>query len=142
MERFQIYLAGGIANESDDGKGWREKASIIINEHIESSDYRVVVVDPTKYFEYADDDLTVNKQIKEFYLDQIRHSKIVLVNLDRSNKSVGSGMEVQHAKDNNVTIIGFGTQDIYPWLAIECQVVFPSLLQAIDYIKEFYIERR
>ena len=145
MERFQIYLAGGCKHESDEGKGWREKVALIFNEHIESDDYKVVIIDPTKYFTYADrKDSETDRQIKCFYLDQIRHSRIVLVNLEGSDKSVGTGMEVQYAVDHNVAVIGFnGNKDgVYPWLLVDCQVIFPSMLQAIDYIKEYYIERR
>ena len=145
MERFQIYLAGSCRHESDEGKGWREKAALIFNEHIESDDYKVVIIDPTSYFTYADrKDSETDRQIKCFYLDQIRHSRIVLVNLEGSDKSVGTGMEVQYAVNNNITVIGFNSnkEGIYPWILEECQVAFPSMLQAIDYIKEYYIERR
>lgn len=141
MERFQIYLAGGVLNEPDMGEGWRKKASIIFQEHVENPNYRVITFDPTQFFDYSNCDADTDKQIKTFYFDQIKHSRIVLVNLSRSKLSVGTAMEVQYASDNGIPIIGFGEDDIYPWLLVDCQVVFPSMLQAIDYIKEFYIER-
>lgn len=143
MERFNIYLAGPCKYEPDEGKGWREKAAMIFNEHIESDEYRVVAIDPTKYFTYADrKDHETDKQIKEFYLDQIKHSRVVLANLDKTITSPGSAQELMFAVMNNVPVIGFGKDDVYPWLLVDCQVVFPSMLQAIDYIKEYYIERR
>lgn len=143
MERFQIYLAGAVLHEPDEGKGWREKATTIFNDHIESDEYRVVTFDPTKYFSYSDrKDHETDKQIKEFYLDQIRHSRIVLVNLDRTAKSVGTGQELMFARMLNIPIIGFGKEDIYSWLKEDCQASYQSMLQAIDYIKEYYIERR
>lgn len=143
MERFQIYLAGGCANELDEGKGWREKASVIFNDHIESDDYKVVIIDPTRYFSYADRKTEdSDKQIKNFYMSQILHSRLVLCCLDRSKLSPGTAQEVQFAVDHNIPVIGWGKDDIYPWLAVDCQVIFPSMLQAIDYIKEYYIERR
>jgi nucleoside 2-deoxyribosyltransferase len=143
MEKFQIYLAGGVANEPDEGKGWREKATVIFNEHFESDDYKVVVIDPTKYFTYSDrKDEESDKQIKRFYYDMIQKSQLLLVNLDRSKLSPGTAMEVQFARDKGIEIIGFGKEDVYPWILEECQVVFPSMLSAIDYIKEYYIERR
>ena len=143
MEKFQIYLAGGVTNELDKGKGWREKAAVIFNEHFESEDYKIVVIDPTKYFTYSDrKDEESDKQIKRFYYDMIQKSQLLLVNLDRSKLSPGTAMEVQFARDKGIEIIGFGKEDVYPWILEECQVVFPSMLSAIDYIKEYYIERR
>lgn len=143
MEKYQIYLAGPCANESDEGMGWREKAATIFNEHIESSDYKIVVIDPTKYFTYADrKDHETDKQIKQFYLSQILRSNIVLCALDRTKMSPGTAQEIQFAVDHKIPVIGWGRDDIYPWLEVDCQVAFPSMLQAIDYIKEYYIERR
>lgn len=141
MEKFQIYLAGGVLNEPDSGEGWRNKAALIFQDHIESENYRVVTFDPTKFFSYSDGEEHMDKQIKTFYFDQIKHSRVVMVNLNRSKFSVGTGMEVQYAADLGIPVIGFGEEDIYPWLLVDCQVVFPSMLQAIDYIKEFYVDR-
>ena len=143
MERFNIYLAGSCKNEIDEGKGWREKVATIFNNHIESKDYKIVVIDPTKYFSYADrKDHETDKQIMEFYLDQIRHSRIVLVNLNNSTVSVGTGMEIMYARCHDIPIIGFGDSEIYPWIDISCQKTCKSMLEAINYISEYYIERR
>lgn len=143
MERFQIYLAGPCGNEPDEGMGWREKAATIFNDHVESNEYKIVVVDPTKYFTYADrKDHETDKQIKQFYLSQILRSNVVLCALDRSKMSPGTAQEIQFAVDHKIPVIGWGREDIYPWLEVDCQVTFPSMLQAIDYIKEYYIERR
>ena len=63
----------------------------------------------------------------------------MLVNLNHTNTSVGTGMEVQKAIDWSVPIIGFGTTDIYPWIKDSCDVVFENLQEALEYIKEYYL---
>ena len=72
-------------------------------------------------------------------MDQILHSRLVLVNLDRTRTSPGTAQELQFAVDNQIPIIGFASGDeVYPWLKVDCQVVFSSMLQAIDYISDYY----
>lgn len=143
MEKMQLYLAGPCCNEPDEGMGWREKARTIFNEHIENQDCKIIVIDPTRYFTYADrKEHETDHQIKDFYLSQILRSDLVLCCLDRTKMSPGTAQEIQFSKDHNIPVIGWGRDDIYPWLLVDCQVVFPSMLQAIDYIKEYYIERR
>ena len=51
-----------------------------------------------------------------YFLHKVSKSDLLLVNLDNSNSSVGTGMEVQKAFDTGIPIIGFGTKNIYPTL--------------------------
>ena len=140
-EIFQIYLAGGCANEPDEGASWREKAEQIFSQAVSDKDmiYKPRIINPLRYFSYSENNHQNDKQVKDFYMDQIRHSRIILVNLIRSNMSVGTGMELQCASDNNIEVIGFGEENVYPWCKQVCQAVFPSMLQAIDYIVEYYL---
>ena len=71
-------------------------------------------------------------------MDRILHSRLVLCNLTRTRTSPGTAQELQFAVDHDVPIIGFGTEEVYPWLKVDCQCVFPTMLQAIDYIIDYY----
>jgi len=138
METIKIYLAGGCKHEEDEGAAWRDKAGQMLKTATEDKDCKAKVINPIDFFSYSEAKHQSDSQVKNYYLDQILHSRLVLVNLTRSDVSCGTCMECQFAKDNNIPIIGFGTQDVYPWLLVDCQAVFPSMLLAIDYIAEYY----
>ena len=137
-ETIRIYLAGGCKNEEDEGMGWRQKAVQMFKTAVEDRGCAVKVINPVDYFSYNEAKHQSDSQVKNYYMDQILHSRLVLVNLTRSDVSCGTCMECQFAKDNNIPIIGFGTENVYPWLLVDCQVTFPSMLQAIDYIADYY----
>ena len=139
METFKIYLAGPVKYEDDGGTGWREKATEIIRQATNDLDIKVRVFDPTKYFTYDEVSHQSDTQVKKYYLDQILHSNIILCNLTRTTTSPGTAEELQYAVDHDVQIIGFGDEEVYPWLKVDCQCTFPSMLQAIDYIVDYYL---
>lgn len=138
METVRIFLSGPVQYEPDKGMGWREKAEEIFTQVGDDRDVRIKVLNPTKFFSYDEAKHQSDTQVKEYYLDQIRHSRVVLCNLSNTKTSPGTAQELQFARDCHVQVIGFGTEEVYPWLKVDCQAVFPSLLQAIDYILEYY----
>jgi len=138
METIRIYLAGGSANEPDEGREWREKAVEIFKQTGENSEHKIKVINPLDFFSYSEAKHQSDSQIKKYYMDQILHSRLILVNLNRSNQSCGTAQELQYAVDHEIPVVGFGDTDVYNWLKVDCQCVFQSLLQAIDYIMEYY----
>jgi nucleoside 2-deoxyribosyltransferase len=138
MEMVKIYLAGACYFEEDEGRGWREKASQMIETATADKEVKVKVINPVDFFNYSEAKHQSDTQVKRYYMDQILNSRLVLVNLDRSRTSPGTAQELQFAVDHNIPVVGFGTEDIYPWLKVDCQCVFTSLLQAIDYITDYY----
>ena len=139
METIKIYLAGPAYFEEDEGRSWREKATQMINTATADKDIKVKVIDPMSYFNYSEAKHQSDSQVKNFYMDQILHSRLVLCNLIRTRMSPGTAQELQFAVDHKIPVIGFGEdEDVYPWLKVDCQCVFPSMLQAIDYISEYY----
>ena len=138
-ELLRIYLAGPVQYEEDGGTGWRSKAEQIFKQAAEDKDIRIKVFNPTSFFTYEDAKHQSDSQVKNYYMDQILHSRLVLVSLDHTATSPGTAEELQYAVCNHIPIIGFGSGDnIYNWLKVDCQCIFPSLLQAIDYIIEHY----
>lgn len=136
-----IYLAGACANEPDEGKGWRKEALAAFRKIDRYDDLKSCVIDPTYYFTYSDPVNKTDKQVKSFYMSKIRNCDVVLVNLLNTKLSPGTAMEVQHAVDNNITVIGFNPANAYPWLEnVDCDVVFDTMEEAISYIKKYYME--
>ena len=139
METIKIYLAGPAYYEEDEGRSWREKATQMIDTATADKDIKVKVINPMSYFNYSEAKHQSDSQVKDFYMDQILHSRLVLCNLIRTRTSPGTAQELQFAVDHDIPIIGFGDgEDVYPWLKVDCQCVLSSMLQAIDYISEYY----
>ena len=141
MEVFKIYLAGPVQYEEDGGRQWRDKAEQIFKQTCVDTSVTVKVFNPTSFFNYEDANHQSDSQVKNYYMDQILHSRLVLVSLDHTNTSPGTAEELQFAVCNHIPIIGFTTNDeVYNWLKVDCQCIFPSMLQAIDYITEYYLK--
>lgn len=137
---IKIYLAGACKNVKDEGKAWRneiKKAFYIIAKY---DNLYSCVIDPTEYFSYSNPTHKTDKQVKSFYMSQIRKCDILLVNLNQSEDSCGTCMEVQYAVDNHIPVIGFGNDHVYAWLKVDCDVIFDKIEEAIDYIKKYYMK--
>lgn len=139
-EIIQIYLAGACKYIDDEGAEWRERATKMLEQAAEWQGVKLKVINPLTYFSYADNKHKSHKQIKQFYINKIRHCDVVLINLNDSDKSVGSGQEVQFAVCNNIPVVGFGKNNVYPWIAeVDCEVVFDVITEAVDYIRDYYM---
>jgi len=134
-----IYLAGPCFNEPDEGAAWRQRAKDVLEKTAEDHGCSIKVVNPVNYFSYSEAKHQSDKQVKRYYMDQILHCRLVLVNLENTATSPGTAQELQYAVDHDVQVIGFGSEKVYPWLKVDCQAVFTSLLQAIDYIADYYM---
>lgn len=135
-----VYLAGACVNEPDEGRSWRQEALVAFRKIDRYDNLKTCIIDPTYYFTYSNPMHKTDKQVKAFFMSKIKDCDVLLCNLNGSKYSVGTGQEVQFAVCNNIPVIGFGTEDMYPWLAnVDCDVVFDSLQDAISYIKNYYI---
>lgn len=134
--RKHVFLSGPVKYEKDGGVEWRLRVYQCAREN----EWVLRVFDPTEYFDYQWDGRyqKTDRQIKEYYLQAIKKSEIVLVNLNGTIKSVGTGMEIQYALDHDIPVIGWGNTDVYPWIRDACTVVFETLEEALDYVQTYY----
>lgn len=138
MERFQIYTAGATKNVSkDESHNWR-KATRDCLEKVDEK-YNVNVFIPDESFNYDTLLPKTERQCMNYFLYKVSESNLLLVNLNNSSLSVGTGMEVQKAIDTGIPIIGFGTENVYPWIKEHCDIVFEDKYDALLYIKEYYL---
>lgn len=136
MSKFKIYLAGGCRNEPDEGLGWRKS---IANDW---NDLDLFFINPLDYFRYSENWHQSDKQVKQFYMSQIKKCDVILVNLNNSDSSCGTCQEIQYAVDHDIPIIGFGHENVYNWLEVDCQCIFNTAEEAMEYIYSYYaIER-
>ena len=130
-----VYLAGQCKDLADGGEGWRNEACRLFT----NKGNRFLAFNPTLYFSYKECKHKTQKQIKEYFLNRLSKSDICLVNLDGTNKSIGTAQEIQFAVDHNIPVIGFSPKNSYPWIAeVDCTVVFDTLEEAVNYICEYY----
>jgi nucleoside 2-deoxyribosyltransferase len=103
---------------------------------------KINFIDPISYFNYTNKKPKTDKQCLELFIWQIDKCDILLLNLDHSNKSCGSCMEVEHAHCNNIPIIAFGEkpETWYNWAATRSTAILESLDLAIDYIYDNYVK--
>lgn len=135
-----VYLAGKCRGLNDEGKSWRNEIEVKLQTVAEWINSNIRVIDPTKYFSYSENKHKSNKQVKEFFLNKISQCDLVIVNLDDSDSSVGTAQECQFAVDNKIPIVGFGTKNMYEWIAeVDCQVVFDSMHEVVDYVRDYYL---
>lgn len=121
--------------EEDGGHGWRERVGKYAEDH-----WYISVFDPTVFFDYewSKSFQKSDHQIREYYFEAIKKSRLVLINLNNSDRSVGTGMEATYASCKGKTIIGFGTENVYNWVKDLCTVVFDDLETALEYITCYY----
>lgn len=140
LGNLKVYLAGACRDVDDEGAGWREEATKKLNKVAEWVNAQIVVINPVKYFTYANNSGNSSKQIKAYYMSRLRDCDLILVNLKGTATSVGTGQECQFAVDNHIPIIGFNDDNSYPWIAeVDADVVFSNLNLAIDYIRDYYL---
>lgn len=140
MKELKIYLAGACKGLPDLGVTWRSaalKEFILAEKYLD--DIRFKLYDPTQYFPRSAENSVSGKQTKTFYTKYlISNCDLILVNLNDTENSVGTGQELQYAVDREIPIIGFGKRNVYEWLPDDCDVVFETLNEAIDYIVNYY----
>ena len=140
MDTFKIYLAGSMSNVSfEESNIWR----MVAKEWLENCEcrYHVYITNPNDYYNFLEVKHTTGKEIIRFDLNKVRNSDLVLANLNHD--STGTAMEIQHAFDRGIPIIGYVDDEfnvqIHPWLEFECDRVFVGLQAALNYIENYYL---
>ena len=137
---IKIYLAGACKHMPDEGMEWRKNAINAFRKIDKYDALKSCVIDPTAFFTYSNPVHKNDKQVKNFYMSQIRDCDVVLANINNSAVSPGTSQEIQYAVDYNVPVIGFGHENTYPWIEnVDCDVVFDTMEEAITYIKNYYM---
>lgn len=89
MRSLNVYLSGATKNVDKEFQNWR-------NRYMEFFDINLNFIDPIRYFNYTDKKPKTNKQCLDLFMWQIDNSDVLLVNLDYSEVSIGTAMEVEH----------------------------------------------
>lgn len=137
MNKTTVYLSGAISNVSAMFQDWRNKC-------LEWSDNGLYTCltfnDPNIYFNYTDKLPKTNKQCLDLFMWMIEQSDVLLVNLESSEFSCGTCMEIEHAYCRNIPIIAFGEYPgtWYSWAQERASIIFKTLEDAVEYINSSY----
>lgn len=140
MEELNVYLAGACRGLPDLGKTWRKECATTAKDFndIFAGTYKLNLYDPTEYFERDGSNSKSNRQVKNFYLKYLIHNcDVVLVNLNDTQYSCGTAQELQYAVDHEIPVIGFGKNNVFEWFPVDCDVVFDTMDEALDYIIDY-----
>lgn len=135
MKKY-VFLSGPILNAEDAGRDWR----LQVFEYAQDLDWGLKVFDPGGFFDYDwdFDYQKTDRQIREYYFQKIKKAEVVLVNLNGTDSSIGTGCEVTYASCHDVPVVGWGTDNVYPWVRDMCTVVFDTLEEALGYLSMYY----
>jgi hypothetical protein len=107
---------------------------------------------PNDFYNYWDKKPQTDKECLKLFTKELEWSDMVLVNLNGSDQSVGTGIEVAWAHKSEppaASIIGFYDPEVggvYPWLEELCDRVYvigedaASLNDILDDIYMMYVE--
>ena len=124
QSKFQIYLAGACKNLSyEEANKWRGECQNWATWHED-----VYVYNPNDFYNYWDKIPPSASICMQTFISQLKTSDLVLVNLDGSAGSVGTGIEVSIAHGLGIPVIGFvdSNEDVYEWTALMCDEVYDS----------------
>lgn len=139
MERIKFYMAGGMGGLSfEEQMKWRND--------IEDSINRVSPSTPTYFFQppyYYQPNGTAHKterEAREFDLNRLRHSDIVIVNFNVPT-SIGTAQELAVAYEHRIPVIGLNEDKVklHPWLVECCTRVCETKKELVQHIADFYL---
>lgn len=132
-KEIEVYLAGSCKNVSvEERNKWRD----FLVETLENRSNHLIAFNPNGHFAYEKNNPNNEKLVMDFFLHRLSNCEIVVVNLNNSDKSVGTGIEFGMALAQNKFIIGFGDTNVYEYMREKCSVVFSD----VDEVAVFLLE--
>ena len=123
-EKIKIYTAGKMKGLTFyEQLKWRIELSHAIKN---KTDKNISFIHPPLFYNYEQNDYQSEREVKEWEMNQIKNSDIIIVNLDEINDSIGTHFELSFAEAMNslghkhIYIIGVGGKDeeIHPWIEL------------------------
>ena len=139
MDKVKFYMAGGMAGLSvEEQMEWRKDIKKRINNSL--------IHDPTYFFQppyYYQPDGDYHRSEREgrdFDLNRLRHSDIVIVNFNVPN-SIGTAQELAVAYEHRIPVIGLNENKnkLHPWLYECCTRICETREELVEHIVNFYL---
>ncbi len=133
---IKVYLSGASKVLNDNGASWRSDMQYWLEQ------YDLKVFNPNEHYDYKKLYPDTTKECMNLYLEQVKRCDIIVVNLDNTDKSVGTGVEIGYALAFNKPIYGFKSgmynETIYDWIKESCWKIFNSEIETAEYIALHY----
>lgn len=131
-----VYLAGKMAGLTlEEMTAWRIKA----REELGKNGFNVL--DPTG-LDFNDRNIILDSEVVHCNKFQIRHSDVLLVQLDHKDVSIGTVGEIVFASELGKPVVIWGSAPVeiigHPWIMHHSTMRFLRLKDAVDYIIKNY----
>lgn len=141
---IKIYTAGKMSGlsfaEQTDWRSAFEKALL------SKASRPVTVVIPPMYYNYLSQNHNSEAEVKEWDLNQIRDSDIVVVNLQGIESSIGTHFElgfinaINSFGEKHIFVVGIGnSENVHPWIGLSMFRCEPDIESAADYIANYLL---
>ena len=148
---FKIYTAGKMAGLSSEKQHeWRRKVENSIRnvtELLNMPQSNISFIHPPLFYEYGENYHQSEREVKNWDLNQVRQSDIVIVNLDNVDSSIGTHYELATVDAVNafggkhIFVIGVGGEckELHPWIADTLHRREPNYDDAARYIVNYLL---
>lgn len=139
-KKFTVYEAGKMSGLTlEQMNNWRIEATELLNLY---SNNRIHTINPVDYYNFEMDRNTyTDKEVMEFDLQMVKHSNLILVNLEYPD-TIGTAIELfASARIWDIPVIGFGIDKIdpHPWMKLCLTKTCKTLEEVVIYIVEYYL---
>lgn len=135
---YTIYLAGGISGISRSRNDvWRKLLKIQLSGY----DSDIQIINPYEFYSRWDNPKAGSEQeIRAYYLYRLRHSDLVIVNLNLLDP-IGGAQELAIAAEHRIPVIGLmeKIEKNHPWLTLCCSKIFRNLDLLAEYVHYYYL---
>lgn len=146
MKEFKIYTAGKMAGLTyDEMMSWRYRIARNIKNR---TDKPIKFIHPPLYFVPGDYPQEREGKVKEWDINQVKNSDIVIVCLDGVNTSAGTHFElsmvdaINSMTDRHIFVVSVGDEEngLHPWIADSIHYRATSFEDAAEYIVTYLLE--
>lgn len=145
MKTYKIYTAGKMFGLSfEEQMKWRWRIEQLIKNR---TDTPLQFIHPPLYFRYDSQEHKSENEVKQWELNHVRESDIVIVNLNGVNDSTGTHYELSTVDAMNsfgnrhIHAIGIGKSNtkIHPWIELSLLRSEEDYEKAADYIVNYLL---
>lgn len=141
---LKIYLAGAMSGLTfDEMNGWRKDIKNLLITRSKYVGSVVNVTNPVDYYNFEEKRHKNELEVMNFDLNKVKHSDLVVVNMQNLNTSLGTVIELYEAYKSGIPVLAIGDEDTYkklhPWVQCCITRYDNTYRDIVDYIVDFYM---
>lgn len=145
MRTVKVFLSGKIGGLTfSEMNGWREsiKNKLLVTSQYYNCD--VEVINPVDYYNTLEDRHQTENEVRDFDLNHVISSDLIIVNLDGLDTSDGTKTEIFQANYNHrIPVIAFGDKELFynlhPWHQMNITRVESDIDSVVSYVSDYYM---